>query len=923
MGLSGTELRKVFLDYFKDMKGAPHRLVTPAPLIPPDDPTLLFTSAGMVQFKRYYSGEIEPLPYSRATTCQPCLRAGGKGSDLENVGKTLRHHTLFEMLGNFSFGDYFKREAIRWAWHFVTVEMGLPKERLFPTIFEEDSEAEKLWQEETDACYRPVRLDAKQNFWGPAGDTGACGPCSEVCFFMGTDEELAEVRRQLDESEDKYMPELARRIDEEGDLFLEIWNMVFPQFDQQRDGTRPQLKYRGIDTGAGLERMTTALMWLDGKASTPYETDLLQPIVQAASNTLGVQYLKILDEGGDTPEATRIRLAINAIADHTRALVFCLSEGITPGNVGRGYVIRRIQRRALRFASLLGKDEAFMPTLVDPVIETMGSAYPQLAEKAEFIRRALRIEEEAFLKTRNRGLKLLDELLEQARDRSDNLIPGSEAFKLWDTYGFPLDLTREIAEDQNVRIDLKGFDDALREQKERGRASWQGAQLDKDAELAESIAAKHGATVFTGYASTREERCKVIALIADGKLVEKIEPGTRATVILDRTPFYAESGGQVGDTGKLLEAHDCTFDVFDTQKTAEGIFLHWGELETGILAVGEVTAALVDEQRRMAIRRNHSTTHLLQAALKKYVGTHVAQQGSWVGPESLRFDFTNPEAVSPEVLRKVQEEVNRLIIEDLPVTTDVLPLEEARQRGAIAPFGEKYGPEVRVVQMGSPGHVASIEFCGGIHLDRTGQAARFRIVAEGSIASGVRRIEAVTGETAARLEAEEQYGVVQPLQLSLAVKGDALVERVGQLSQRIKQLEKELARERQKAALSNVDQIAQAAVAIDGARVAATLLEGLSANDLRTLAATLREKIGSDGIGVAATVTDGKVAIVAAVGESARKRYPAGKVVNALAEPMGGKGGGKPDMAQAGAREADKAADVIARAAELIGALAL
>ncbi|MBX3728872.1 MAG: alanine--tRNA ligase [Candidatus Sumerlaeia bacterium] len=921
MSLSGCDLRREFLHFFEHLDGAAHQLVTPAPLIPPDDPTLLFTSAGMVQFKRFYSGEIDPLPYSRSTTCQPCLRAGGKGSDLENVGKTLRHHTLFEMLGNFSFGDYFKREAIRWAWQFVTEKMKLPKERLFPTIFEEDDEAERLWREETDCHYTPVRLDAKQNFWGPAGDTGACGPCSELCFFMGSAEELREIQNQLRASEAAYMPTLARRIDEEGDLFLEIWNMVFPQFDQQRDGSRPILKNRGIDTGAGLERMTTALMWLEGKASTPYETDLLQPIVQVAAARLGVKYLKVLDAGGDDAEATRVRLAVNAISDHARALTFCLAEGMSPGNVGRGYVLRRIQRRALRFASLLGKDEPFMADLVDPVIEAMGATYPHLAKQRDYIRKALRIEEESFLKTRNRGMKLLDELIEQAADRGDRTIPGPEAFKLWDTYGFPLDLTREIAADHDIGIDQPGYDAALEEQKARGRASWQGAQLGKEAELAEQIAERHGQTQFTGYGKT-EDSARVLALIADGALVERIESGMRATVVLDRTPFYAESGGQVGDTGQLIGAGDCVFEVLDTQKTATGIYLHWGEVQTGALGNGESVEARVDAPRRLAIRRNHSTTHLLQAALRRHVGPHVAQQGSWVGPESLRFDFTNPEAVPAEALRRVQEEVNRLILADLPVSTEVLALDEARKRGAIAPFGEKYGPTVRVVAMGEPGALASIEFCGGTHLERTGQAARFRIVSEGSIASGVRRIEAVTGERAASLEIDEQYNVVQPLQAVLASKGEALVERVQHLNQRIRQLEKDLARERQKAALSNLDQMAAGAVEVGGARLVAVLLDGLSANDLRALATSLREKLGPKGVAVAATVTDGKVSLVASVGEEARGQFPAGKVVNALAEPLGGKGGGKPDLAQAGAREASRAGEIIGRAAELVGALA-
>ncbi len=921
MSLSGNELRQEYLNFFASIPGAAHKVVAPAPLIPPDDPTLMFTSAGMVQFKRLYSGEIDPLPYTRATSCQTCLRAGGKGSDLENVGKTLRHHTLFEMLGNFSFGDYFKREAIRWAWQFVTENMKLPKERLFPTIFEEDDEAESLWREETDCCYTPVRLDAKQNFWGPAGDTGACGPCSELCFFMGSDEELAEIRAALKDSEAAYMPTLARRIDEEGDLFLEIWNMVFPQFDQQRDGSRLPLKNRGIDTGAGLERMTTVMMWLQGKASTPYETDLLQPIVRAAADALGVKYLKVLDEGGSAADATRARLAINAISDHARALTFCLAEGMTPSNIGRGYVLRRIQRRALRFASLLGKDDPFMADLVDPVIEAMGGAYPLLKDKAAFVRKTLRIEEESFLRTRNRGLKLLDELIDQAKDSGAKTIGGADAFKLWDTYGFPVDLTAEIAEDAGLTMDRAGYDAALKEQKERGKASWKGEALDKEAHLAEEIAEKHGETKFTGYTQTQEEGCKVIAILVDGAFADRIEAGTRGTLVLDKTPFYAESGGQIGDTGTLQAGIDNVFEVMDTQKTADSVFLHRGQLESGTLAVGDMVDAQIDADRRLAIRRNHSSTHLLQAALKKFVGSHVAQAGSWVGPDSLRFDFSHPEGLSPALLRQIQEEVNCLILADLPVRTDVLPLEEARKRGAIAPFGEKYGPTVRVVQMGAPDNLKSIEFCGGVHLDSTGQAARFRIVSEGSIASGVRRIEAVTGERAATLEIEDQFDILQPLQAQFASKGAALVERIAQLVARNKQLEKELAREKQKAATANLDQYLNAAKAVGDSRVATALVEGMDANALRALAVTLQEKLGDRGIAVAFSNNDGKVSIVAAVGSESRAKFPAGKVVNAVAAPLGGKGGGKPDVAQAGAKDTANLNNVLEQTAELIGAL--
>ncbi|MEQ8820293.1 MAG: alanine--tRNA ligase [Sumerlaeia bacterium] len=917
---SGNELRQAYLDYFKSIPTHPHTIVSSSPLIPPDDPTMLFTSAGMVQFKRFYDGQIDPLPYTRATTVQKCLRAGGKGSDLENVGKTLRHHTFFEMLGNFSFGDYFKREAIRWAWTFVTDRMGLPKERLFPTIFEDDDEAEGLWKEETDCCYTPVRLDAKQNFWGPAGDTGACGPCSELCFFMGSEAELKEIQDALAKSDDYYAT-LARRIDEEGDLFLEIWNMVFPQFDQQRDGSRPILKNRGIDTGAGLERMTTAMMWLRGQAATPYETDLLWPIVTATSQAIGANYVKLIDEPNPSEDVVRTRLGVNAIADHVRALCFCYAEKMIPSNEGRGYVLRRIQRRALRFASLLGQDAAFMGGLVDPVIETFGDVYPELKAQADFIRRTLTREEEAFLRVRNRGMKLLDKVLDEARKRPSKTIEGAEAFELYDTFGFPVDLTVEIAGDAGISVDREGYKRALQEQKERGKKSWRGAELNVSMEAVQKLAREKGPTEFVGYAHDLEpEQAKVITLIADGKPVPSLAEGQEGLIVLDRTPFYAESGGQVGDTGVIETAQGSVFDVSDTQKS-EGVFAHFGRMESGTISAGDAIMAKVDRLRRLSVARNHSTTHLLQAALKKFVGDHVTQAGSYCGPDYLRFDFTQPEAIPSDVLRKVQAEVNRLILEDLRVSTEVLPLEEAKKKGAIAVFGEKYGPSVRVVTMGNGEANPSIEFCGGTHLPSTARAGRFRIVSEGSVASGVRRIEAVTGEAAVQQEIADQYDIVQPLQSSLAAKGSGLVERVETLSAQVKQLQKDLAKERQKGAASNLGSVAEQAKSIDGARVAVARMDGMAGNEIRTLASNLQEKIGADGIAVILAETDGKIGVAIAVGKDAQRKYPAGKAINAILQPLGGKGGGKPDFAQGGAKDVEKLDEVQKNAPELIAAL--
>ena len=926
---NGNQLRKAYLEFFSAIPTHPHPVVASSPIVPPDDPTLLFTSAGMVQFKALYSGTVV-LPYEYAASCQKCLRAGGKGSDLENVGKTLRHHTFFEMLGNFSFGNYFKREAIRFAWEFCTSPkwMGLPKERMFPTIYgptpdEMDHEAVQYYREETDCDNPLIPLDAKENFWGPAGDTGACGPCSEIKFFLGTDEELAAIREELRTGGDAALRKIGQRVIDEGDLFLEIWNMVFPQFDQQRDGSRPLLKNKGIDTGAGLERMTVALNFArTGKQGTPYETDLLWPITQAVARALGVDYVKVAETdttGRDAAQIARERLAVNAIADHVRTLVFCLAEGLTPGNIGRRYVVRRIQRRALRFASLLGMDRPFMADLYDAVVEAMGAAYPEITKNPDFIKKALRLEEETFLRTRDRGQKILNEYLADARKRGDNTIRGEEAFKLWDTYGFPVDLTIEIAGDEGVAVDQAGYDAAMKAAKAEAKKSWKGAKLDFNDELLDPIYEVHGATEFLGYDRVTSEGAQVLALLKSGKsdaLATALAAGEEGIIVLEETPFYAESGGQVGDSGTLRSASGGVFAVTDTQKSPQGLFLHRGKMTVGTISAEDALTAVVDADRREAIKRNHSSVHLLQSALKRLVGEHITQAGSYVGPDYARFDFTHSEAVSREQLTAVQREVNRLVLADSPVVTEVLTIEEAREKGAIAPFGEKYGAVVRVVTMGPE----SMEFCGGIHAARTSQLGSFRIIGESSIASGVRRIEAVTGAAATERGLDEQYGIVEPLQKALAVKGAATLERVAALQDRVKELEKEVADLRRNAALAELDKRSAGAVELPGgAKLAALRIDGLEGNDLRTVGTTLRDRLGDSGVAVLFSVSGDKVAILVASGKDAQKTYPAGTVVNKLAAPLGGKGGGKPDMAQAGAKDVEKVNAVLADVAKLIG----
>ncbi len=978
---NGKQLRQAYLEFFKNISTHPHPIIDSAPIVPPDDPSLMFTSAGMVQFKALYSGAVDPLPYVRAASCQKCLRAGGKGSDLENVGRTLRHHTFFEMLGNFSFGDYFKRETVRWAWQFVTEVMNLPKDRLFPTIFEEDDEAEAIWREETDCVYTPVRLGAKENFWGPAGETGACGPCSELCIFLGSDEELADIKAQYARSKEDTLKVLAERIEEEGDLFLEIWNMVFPQFDQQRDGTRLPLKNRGIDTGAGLERMTVALKFArTGKPSTPYESDLMWPIVETTSHLLGLSYMTVVDQQEsiahqlnqiekDIPlsikdtidsnfphwkeafsyirekEILKLidhflpthehsnwlqkliklhfteksyfldRLAINAIADHTRALVFCLAEGITPGNVGRSYVIRRIQRRALTFAIRSGMNKPFMAELYDSVVEAMGESHPEITRNPDFIRKALRREEETFLRTRDRGLRLFNELATAAKERGDNLVPGPDAFKLWDTYGFPVDMTVELAEEEGLTVDLDGYRAAMEEHKDEARRAFKGAKMDFEIDLLDELHEHNGSTEFVGYDTTGPIESEVLGFIHKGSFSETMQEGEEGLVVLRATPFYAESGGQTGDAG-TIKCDTGVFQVNDCQKTPHGIYIHRGKMAEGNLSAGTHVIAQVDAARREAVKRNHSSVHLLQSALKRLVGDHITQAGSFVGPNYSRFDFTHGEALTNEQLLEIQREVNRMVIEKTPVLTEVLNLEEAKKKGAIAPFGEKYGAVVRVVSMGE----SSIEFCGGTHVENTAEIMHYRIQSESSVAAGIRRIEAVTGIEAEEEELDEHFHVVVPLQSTLAAKGAEVLDRVSQMQTRIKELERELAQVKQQLALKDIDKHLESLQDLNGGlKLCAARMDGLGGNDLRTVVTTLRDRIGANGVAVVVSADNGKIGIAAASGQDALKQYPAGQVLNKIAGPLGGKGGGKPDLAQGGAKDVEKIDEVIAKAAELLG----
>ncbi len=923
--ITATEIRERYVRFFLE-RG--HRRVPSAPLVPPTDPTLLFTTAGMVQFKPYYTGEIEP-PFPTAVTVQKCLRAGGKGCDLENVGRTLRHHTFFEMLGNFSFGDYFKKEAITWGWEFCTGEQGLalPPERIWATVYgkkdpsgqwQVDDEAEALWKSETGLINPIIRLDESENFWGPAGGTGACGPCSEIKFFMGTDEELREYQKLAAGSMDnggEGIAKIVHDIVEEGDLFLEIWNLVFPQFDHQPDGSRPTLKYRGIDTGAGLERMTTACQMIasGGKVWSPYETDLLEPIIAKVAGLAKLPYPRLRDdeatenrlrEMGHDPAS--VRLAMNACADHARTLTFALAEGIVPSNEGRGYVIRRILRRAARFGKKIGIEKPFLWQLVDPVIEAMGEAWPEIVESRAQARIVIQKDEERFARTLNLGSEMLDGQLAELGE--GGTLAGEDAFRLYDTYGFPLDLTEEVAEERGFDVDVEGYERCLEESKIVARASWKGGGETDLGQFIKDLSDAGRQTYFVRPDQNEklEADAMVLAILRGEKRVDVLEQGLEGVIILNQTPFYGEGGGQVGDTGhfmlgkidQVLVGGAQPFDVEDTQKNGEGFVFHRGTANEPI-RVGQFVHAKVDAKRRSAIIKHHSATHLLQGALKQIVGRHVTQRGSHVSPDHLRFDFTNTQPISEATLREIEAVVNEQIQRDLEVITNVMAIEEAQATGAIAPFGEKYGATVRVVQMGN----FSTEFCGGTHVARTGEIGSFVIVAESSVASGIRRIEAHTGPRAVATIAAERRLLAQ-LSRTLTVPAEQLPERIDTLQSELKSLRRELdqARSEKLAGQSGEMDV----IEIGDARACIGWIEDADVKALREVIDRLKDKhSGGKFLAVLGSGTDGKATlIVGASQELAGSPLEAGKVVRELAPIFEGRGGGKPQFAQAGGKDA-------------------
>ncbi len=868
---TSAEIRSAFLDYFAE-KG--HQIVDSSPLVPANDPTLLFTNAGMVQFKDVFLGK-DKRSYTRAASAQRCVRAGGKHNDLENVGYTARHHTFFEMLGNFSFGDYFKREAIGFAWEFLTERLGLPPERLWVTVYEEDDEAAEIWLNEIGVDpARFTRIGDKpggkrfesDNFWS-MGDTGPCGPCSEIFYDHG--------------------PEVwggpPGSPEEDGDRYIEIWNLVFMQYNRDAEGNMTPLPKPSVDTGMGLERLAAVLQGVHSN----YEIDLFQGLIRAAARATGT----------DDLESKSLRV----LADHIRSCAFLVVDGVLPGNEGRGYVLRRIIRRAIRHGYQLGQHEPFFHTLVDALDEQMGDAYPELRRSKEHVKRVLKVEEERFAETIEHGMRILDEAIEGLDGK---VIPGELLFKLYDTYGFPLDLTADIARERGLEVDEAGFEREMAAQRERARAASQFSTEQQ------ATVALEGVTDFTGY-ERLEDQSTVVALFHDGEAVDRLGPGEQGMVVLDRTPFYAESGGQVGDAGELV-ANGVRFEVEDTRKQGGAVFGHLGRMAEGELNIGDRVSAQVDEARRHAIALNHSATHLLHAALRQILGEHVQQKGSLVEAARLRFDFSHFEPVSREQLQAIERLVNEQVRANHLVETRIMSLDDAKAVGAMALFGEKYDEQVRVLRMGD----FSIELCGGTHVKATGDIGLFRIVAESGIASGVRRIEAVTGAAAIEAMQRDDDRLFEIVGLLNAGRDD-VVDKAARLVEQERRLEKELAQLKSKLAAAAGADLAGQAEEIAGIKVLAAKVEGVEPKALRDLLDQLKQKLGS-GVILLAVENGGKVNLIAGVTKDLTDRFKAGDLVREAAAKVGGKGGGRPDMAQAGGSDPAGIPQALALVAEWV-----
>jgi alanyl-tRNA synthetase len=875
--MSGVnEIRSTFLDYFAKNG---HQVVESSPLVPRNDPTLMFTNAGMVQFKNVFTG-IEKRPYSRAATSQKCVRAGGKHNDLDNVGYTARHHTFFEMLGNFSFGDYFKENAIEFAWNLITREFELPVDRLLVTVYHEDDEAFDLWRRIAGLPEsKIIRIATSDNFW-QMGDTGPCGPCSEIFYDHGP-----------------HIPGgPPGSADADGDRFIEIWNLVFMQFEQLPGGERINLPRPSIDTGMGLERISAVLQGTHDN----YQTDLMRALTGAVADLTNVE-----DDGP-------MKASHRVIADHLRAATFLVADGVLPSNEGRGYVLRRIMRRAMRHAELLGARDPLMYRLVPVLVREMGRAYPEIVRAESLVTETLRLEETRFRKTLERGLAILESESEGLGEGAS--FSGETAFKLYDTYGFPLDLTQDALRARGISVDLPTFNTAMERQRTEARASWAGSGEAATDTVWFGVREKVGATEFLGY-GTESAEGTVSALIFDGAPVEVLATGTRGQVVLNQTPFYGESGGQVGDSGRMSGENGVEVRVLDTQKKLGDIFVHEVEVESGTLKLGDALALTVDGERRGAIRANHSATHLLHEALRRVLGDHVAQKGSLVAPERLRFDFSHPKPLDEAELAAVEDIANRMVLRNEPVETRLMAVDDAVTSGARALFGEKYGDEVRVVSMGTdPGNGApfSVELCGGTHVSRTGDIGIVTVLGESAVGAGVRRIEAMTG-TGARHHLNAESRALHAAAAQLKAPVGELEARVAQLVEERRRLERELGDAKRRLAMGGGEAAEEPVRTAGAVKLLARQVSGIDLKDLKSLADEGKKRIGSGVVAIVAVTEEGRAGLVVGVTDDLADRYDAVALVRRGAEALGGKGGGgRADMAQAGGPDGARAAEALA-----------
>ncbi|MCJ8052053.1 alanine--tRNA ligase [Shinella curvata] len=884
--MSGVnEIRSTFLDYFRKNE---HEVVSSSPLVPRNDPTLMFTNAGMVQFKNVFTG-LEQRPYSRAVTAQKCVRAGGKHNDLDNVGYTARHHTFFEMLGNFSFGDYFKERAIELAWNLITKEFGIDKKRLLVTVYHTDDQAFDLWKKIAGLTDdRIIRIPTSDNFWA-MGDTGPCGPCSEIFYDHG----------------DHIWGGPPGSPEEDGDRFIEIWNLVFMQFEQVTKEERIDLPRPSIDTGMGLERVAALLQ---GKHDN-YDIDLFRALIDASVEATGVKA-----EG-------EARASHRVIADHLRSSAFLIADGVLPAKDGRGYVLRRIMRRAMRHAQLLGAKEPLMWKLLPTLVGEMGRAYPELQRAEALISETLKLEETRFRTTLERGLNLLSDATSTLT--KGDMLDGETAFKLYDTYGFPLDLTQDALRAREINVDLSGFTDAMERQKAEARSHWAGSGDKAMETIWFELKEKHGATEFLGY-DTETAEGVIQAIVRDGKAVDNAAAGEEVQIVVNQTPFYGESGGQMGDTG-IISSDAAKLTVSDTQKKGEGVFVHVGTVAEGTLKVGDAVALTVDHARRSRLRANHSATHLLHEALREVLGTHVAQKGSLVAPERLRFDVSHPKPMTADELRVIEDMANEIIVQNSPVTTRLMTVDDAIAEGAMALFGEKYGDEVRVVSMGQgirgakANRAYSVELCGGTHVASTGEIGLVRILSDSAVGSGVRRLEALTGE-AARAYLAEQDERVKALATALKAQPGEVLARVEALVDERRKLERELTEAKKKLALSGGPSGGDDGVReVAGIKYLGKVVTGVEPKDLKSLADEGKKSLGSGVVTFVGVSPDGKASAVVAVTDDLTGRFSAVELVRRASEALGGKGGGgRPDMAQAGGPDGSRAADAVEVVAAVI-----